>query len=71
MNRTQLLRFECWWRKQTPHEGDPVLRWVPAASAFMWRGHAMVVWEAAIEANISGRNRKERSNPMRGKHKAR
>lgn len=49
MNRTQLRAFERWWSKQVPHDGDPVHRWVPDASTYMWRGHAMVVWQAAVE----------------------
>lgn len=48
VNHRELQRFERWWRQQTPIDGDPVLRWVPAASTRMWRGHAMVVWSAAI-----------------------
>lgn len=45
--------FERWWSQFEPYQSDPSLRWIPACSSALRRGHSKVIWDAAVKANQS------------------
>ncbi len=42
--------FEQWWNSFDMIDDNEIKRWVPQVSASVWKGHAQVIWDAAVSA---------------------